>query len=265
MKEKRKSGFFNRMLKGEHPAFEITMFSVSIAVALAVLVGVIWVGYYYVKGQTSHFTEEEVNAGTVTDSAVEVDKEEVEPVETLPPDGDAIINEDTINTADEDLKNADSAYTTSTVNLRQDAALTATVLAKIPLGAKVTILKYDGKEWAKVSYEGQEGFVNAMYLSVDKPTPIATVAPTTDQQTTATETPATKKPRKTPKPEETVAPDETEKPERTKKPPAEPTEEPELPPTEAPAPTEPPAPTEAPPEPTEAPAPPAEPTVPPAE
>ena len=269
MREK-KIGFFGRMLRSEHAAFEITMFTVSIAVSLFVLIGVIWVGYYYVKGQTSRFTEEEVNAGSVTESAVEIDEEESEPVETQAPNGEVIINEDNMYNAEEELKDADEAFTTSTVNLRNDASLTADVLLKIPFGAKVSMIEFDGKEWAKVSYEGQEGYVNAMYLSVDKPTPIATIAPTTQQDTATPEPVATRKPQRTPKPEQTVAPDETEAPVRTRKPKVEPTEEPELPPTEEPVVPDvteaPPEPTEVPPAPTEPPAPPQEePTVPPAE
>ena len=246
---KKEYGFFSRMKKSDNPAFEIGMFSISIAIALAVLVGVLLVGWWYLKGQSNRYTEEEVNAGTVTQAAVEVDTTEEEPVQTIDPNQDMIENDDLID-YDDELKNADFAYTTSDVNMRAEAALTASVLMKVPFGTEVGIVSYDGGDWAKVSYQGQEGYINAMYLSTTKPVPVQ-------------EMPApivTPKPKKTPKPTpavETPAPDETEEPDYP-----EPTDEPE--PTEAPPEkTKKPAePTEAPPEKTEEPAAPTEPPAP---
>ncbi len=246
---KKKNGFFSRMRKSDNPAFEIGMFSISVAIALAVLVGVLLVGWWYIKGQTNRYTEEEVNAGTVTQAAVEVDKTEEEPVQTVDPNQDMIEN-DELNEYEDELKNADFAYTTSDVNMRSEASLTASVISKVPFGTEVKMISYDGGDWAKVSYQGVEGYINAMYLSatkpvpvMDLPAPIETVAPT-----------KTPKPKKTPKPEETVSPDETEEPdypEETEKP-----EETEAPPekTEKPAPTEAPAEKTEKPAPTEAPA-----------
>ena len=266
----KKRGFFGRMLKAERPKLEITMFFISIIVAGLLLVGVVWIGYYYIKGQTNRYTDKEVNAGTVTESAVEIDEEEeIEPVETIAPDGDMIINEDNVFDNTAELKDATEAYTTSDVNLRSEASLTAPVLLKVPISTLVNIVEYDGEgEWVKVSYNGTEGYINAMYLSVDKPTPVVYYDPVAPVVSTPK---PTKKPKPTKAPEETPAPDETEEPDYTEEPTF--TEEPvmtdtpvetEQPaPTEAPpAPTEaPPAPTEAPPAPTEAPLP--EPTVPP--
>ena len=64
----------------------------------------------------------------------------------------------------------------------------------------------------EVEYNGQKGYINAMYLSVDKPKPIETVTPRPTQKpvrTTATPK-ATKAPKATPKP--TEAPKATEPP-----------------------------------------------------
>lgn len=249
-KDTKKYGFFEKMKRSDRPGFEIAMFSISVAVALAVLVGIFMVGWYYYKGQAAHFTDEEVNAGSVTQAAVEVDKEEEEPVQTIDPNSDMIINEDNIFEGDEELKDAEFAYTTSAVNLREEASLTSNVLYKIPFGEKVTMISYDGKEWAHVSYNNIEGYISAMYLSVDKPVPVVTMTPV---QTTK----PTKTPKPTKKPKQTVAPDETAEPDYPEETEAPAPATPE--PTEAPAPTEePPAPTEEPPAPTEAP--PAEPT-----
>ena len=152
-----KEGFFRRMRTSENPGFEITMFSVSIAVALFVLTAIGFVTYYYVKGQVSHYTTAEVNEGTVTGTAVEVDDEESEPVETLPPDGNMIINEDNIFDFSEELKDAEFAYTTSAVNLRAEASLTSTVLMKIDFGQLVKMVEYDGGEWARWMGRADQG------------------------------------------------------------------------------------------------------------
>lgn len=272
--DKKKHGFFGRMLRADKPALEVTMFFISIIVAGLMLVGIIWVGYYYIKGQTNRYTDKEVNAGTVTEAAVEIDEDEIEPVETIePPEGNMIVNEDNVFDSSAELKDATEAYTTSDVNLRAEPSLTAEVLSKVPISTLVQIVEYDGKgDWAKVSYNNVEGYINVMYLSVDKPTPIVYYDPvTTSPQTTPK---PTKKPRRTPtpEPEETEEPEQTEEPEYTEEPvitetpvetevpPTEPTEAPPAEPTPAP-----PEPTPAPPEPTPAPPDPvpAEPTVPP--
>ena len=239
---KKKYGFFGRMKRSDNPAFEIGMFSISVAIALAVLCGVLLVGWLYIKGRNARYTEEEVNAGTVTQAAVEVDKTEEEPVPTVDPNADMIENDQLID-YDEELKTASFAYTTSDVNLRMEPSLTSAVIMKLPFGTMVDMVSYDGKEWAKVSYQGQEGYINAMYLSVTKPVPI--------ENNTIEATPKpVKTPKPTAKPVETPSPDETEEPDYTE-PPVDPTEEP----TQAPEKTKKPAPTEAPPEKTEEPAP----------
>ncbi len=233
---KKKYGFFGRIKRSDNPAFEIGMFSISIAISLAVLVGLVLVAWFYIKGQTNRYTEEEVNAGTVTQAAVEVDKTEEEPVQTVDPNQEMIENDDLIDYEDE-LKTAEYAYTTSDVNLRSEPSLTALVVMKVPFGASVDMISYDGGDWAKVSYQGQEGYINAMYLSVDKPVPI-------EEQPAIEVTPKpvkTPKPTKTPK--ETVAPDETEEPDYP-----EVTEEPTEPTEAPPEKTKKPTPTEAPPD-----------------
>ncbi|MCR4604573.1 MAG: SH3 domain-containing protein [Eubacterium sp.] len=222
---KKKQSFFGKMLRSENPKFEITMFTVSIAVALAVLFATIWVGYYYIKGQTGRFSSEEVNANSVTGTSVEV--EEKEPVDTPVPSGDTFVNEDDFNDVDEGLKTADIAYTTSDVNLREQPSLTATVLAKVPYGKKVDMVSFDGKEWAKVIYNGTTGYINAMYLSTSKPVPQETLPPV------ATATPKPKA-KATATPEVTKAPKVTKTPKPTKAPTATPTEKPTEEPTEAP-------------------------------
>ena len=62
----------------------------------------------------------------------------------------------------------------------------ASVVAKVPASTKLTFSGLQKKEWMEVEYNGQKGYINAMYLSVDKPKPIETVAPTTQSPTQGT-------------------------------------------------------------------------------
>ena len=169
-----------------------------------------------------------------------------------------MIREDDADTqVDEELAKATEGYTTSTVNMRSEPSLTASVVAKVPASTKLTFSGLQKKEWMEVEYNGQKGYINAMYLSVDKPKPIETVAPTTQptqSSASATRTPvprATKTPKPTKTPKASKSPKATKMPKATKTPGTVVTKAPTQAPTEAPtqAPTE--APTQVPtPEPT---------------
>lgn len=53
----------------------------------------------------------------------------------------------------------------SFVNLRDDAAMTANILIRIPNGAKATILA-PGPDWSKVLYKGKSGYVMNYFTSI---------------------------------------------------------------------------------------------------
>ena len=154
---------------------------------------------------------------------------------------------------DEQLAQATDGYTTWPVKLRAAPALTARFVAKVPASTKLTFSGLQKKEWMEVEYNGQKGYINAMYLSVDKPKPIEAVTPRPTQKpvrTTATPK-ATKAPKATKTPKASKSPKATKMPKATKTPGTVVTKAPTQAPTEAPtqAPTE--APTQVPtPEPT---------------
>lgn len=242
--KKDKKGFFAKMLSSEHRIFETSMFSISVLLSLALVIGI---GYYvsFAYFDKDVITDEEANASSVTEGALAVTEK---PEPTATPGGNVIVNEDdSAANIDEELATASEGYTTTTVNMRDDTSLTANVVVKVPSGTKLKFLGIKEKEWMKVEYNGNQGYINAMYLSVDKPKPIETVTP---YPTAATVT-KTPKPTKTPSTNKTPKP--TKKPKPTKTPSAateEPTEAPTEAPTEVPtqeptqAPTQ--APTEAP-------------------
>ena len=245
-----KKGFFSRMLSSEHKVFETSMFGISVVLTLALVIGI---GYYISVAFFNHntVTDEEANASAVSDSAVTV-RESPEPTQT--PDENTMIREDDADTqVDEELAKATEGYTTSTVNMRSEPSLTASVVAKVPASTKLTFSGLQKKEWMEVEYNGQKGYINAMYLSVDKPKPIETVTPRPTQtpvRTTATPK-ATKAPKATKTPKASKSPKATKMPKATKTPGTVVTKAPTQAPTEAPAqaPTE--APTQVPtPEPT---------------
>lgn len=234
-----KNNFFQKMRTAEHKGFEISMFVISLVLALAVVVSVVWIGIYFRNSNAAKVTEAEANAGSVTESAVVAD--EKEPMST--PDGNAVISDTDYydNDIDPDLKDAKAGYTTAVVNLRSSASLTASVVTKVPMGVKVKFLGLNDDGWMEVSYKGQTGFIHARYLSVTKIEPLATVKPSAEPQKTAepTATPKvkpTKKPQKTKRPHVTEEPevDETEEPVETLEPTSEPTAEPTAAPTERP-------------------------------
>ncbi len=241
----KKENFFNRLKNEEHRAFEITMFAVSVCVALVVLTSVVIVFAYFQKARGERISEEEVNATNVTDAAITVTEE---------PEGtpfDPVIkgNEEDFddNEVDEDLKNSKVGYTTATVNLRDKGSLTAAVLMKVPAGSKVKLLGLqDDNEWMEVNYNGTAGYINVMYLTATKPAATATPIPATAAPRTKTPPPATPTPKKTKPPKKTKQPEddeETDEPEETDAPATqEPTPAPTaVPVTEKPKPTQEPA------------------------
>jgi uncharacterized protein YgiM (DUF1202 family) len=134
--------------------------------------------------------------------------------------------------ADEELKNSDYGYTTTTVNMRSEGSLTATVVIKVPAGEKVEFVELqEDNKWMKVTYQGSTGYINVMYLTTTKPVATATPAPTTSTTTTTTTRTATPAPttaaKKTAKPKATKTPKPTKKPSKaTATPEEEETEEP---------------------------------------
>ncbi len=234
-----KNGFFQKMRTAEHKGFEISMFVISLVLAFAMVVSVVWIGIYFHNSSSAKVTDEEANAGSVTESAVVADKDE--PMST--PKGNAVVNDTDYydNDIDPDLKDAKFGFTTAVVNLRSSASLTASVVTKVPMGARVKLLGMKDEGWMEVSYKGQTGFIHARYLSATKIEPLATIKPSTAPQRTAepTATPKikpTKKPKKTKRPKVTKEPipDETEEPEETPEPTPEPTPAPTAEPTERP-------------------------------
>ena len=190
--EERKVNFFEKMKTAEHRGFEISMFAVSILMAVVVLISIVMLGIYWGKGSSN----------TVSD--------------------------DDFGSSDEDLKAGEFAYTTAYVNMRSEASLSASVVTKVPSGTKLKLLELEKEEWFKVDYNSTEGYINTMYLSKEKPAPIATATPAPTAR-------ATERPEKTPKP--TVKPTKKPTPKPTKKPPVK-TESPKETPTPAPEPLE---------------------------
>ena len=252
-----KENFFNKLKNEEHRGFEITMFSVSVCVAVVMLISVIMLLVYWHKANADKISDEEVNATNVavTEAAVTVTEKPNE-VTT----GSAVVTEndfDEDDDVDDELKEATYAYTTTKVNMRNDGSLTADVVTKVPAGKKVKIIELtEDHKWMKVTYNGETGYISVMYLTTTKPVATATpAAETTAPQRTVAPSTTTATPRatKTPKPVKTAKPTKpTKKPKVTKEPEEEP-EETEIPataaPTEVPAtavPTEKPKPTAAP-------------------
>lgn len=238
--KKEKKGFFAKMLSSEHRVFETSMFGISVILSLALVIGI---GYYVniTYFDNNVITDEEANASSVTEGALTV-SETPEPVAT--PDGNVVETEEDFGAdIDEELVNAKEGYTTTTVNMRSEASLTSSVVVKVPMGQKLTFIKLHDKEWMEVEYNGVNGYINAMYLSTEKPKPIETVAPRpTTAPVTRTAKPAkTAKPVKTPKATKTPKPTKTPRPAATAKPTQNNvvTPEPTVAPTERPATPEP--------------------------
>lgn len=245
-----KIGFFEKMKTAENKGFEISMFVISIVLALAVVISVIWLGIYFRNASAAKITDEEANANSVTESAVVQDDDEPMPT----PDGKAVVSDsdDYESDIDPELKDAKFGYTTAVVNLRSSASLTASVVTKVPMGVRLKFFGMNDDDWMEVSYKGQRGFIHARYLSTTKVEPLATVKPSTQPQSTAEPTAKpthkpTKRPKKTKRPKVTEEPDEPEPdetdepaddtPQPTEEPTAKPTAEPTERPTKEPAPT----------------------------
>ena len=142
--KKEKKGFFAKMLSSEHKVFETSMFGISVILSLVLVIGV---GYYvsFAYFDNTTITDEEANASSVTEGAVMVTEK---PEPTSSPDGNMIENEDEMGAnIDEDLASATEGYTTTTVNMRDDTSLTANVVAKVPMGTKLTFLGVKDDEW----------------------------------------------------------------------------------------------------------------------
>lgn len=224
--EERKVNFFEKMKTAEHRGFEISMFAVSILMAVVVLISIVMLGIYWGKGSSNTVSDDGTD-DMATSSAVTVDNDEDSAVATQPPEN-PIISEDDFGSSDEDLKAGEFAYTTAYVNMRSEASLSASVVTKVPSGTKLKLLELEKEEWFKVDYNGTEGYINTMYLSREKPAPIATATPAPTAR-------ATERPEKTPKP--TIKPTKKPTPKPTKKPPVK-TESPKETPTPAPEPLE---------------------------
>ena len=135
--KKDKKGFFARMLSSEHKIFEVSMFSISVILSLVLVVGISYAAskIYF---NDNEITEEEADASSATGTSVTV-RESPEP--TLPPSGNMMINEDDLGTdIDDELAKAAEGYTTSTVNMRSEPSLTATVVTKVPMSTKVKFI-----------------------------------------------------------------------------------------------------------------------------
>lgn len=244
MSEGNQQKFIEKLKNDKKFRFEFIIGIWSGIISLVLIVALIYIIPLFILNDNS------IDSDTIADNETPAvaTEQAVEATETEPPYTSAIVNgneedfDDEDDEEDKQLKNAETAYATTVVNLRNEPALTASVIGKLKAGDEVTILEYD-KEWTKVKYNGTEGYVSTIYLSTEKPTPKpeVTSAPVkTTPKPTATAKP-TKTPKKTEKPKKTKTPVRTEKP-------VEPTQAP----TEAPQVTQPPVVTN-PPEPTQAP------------
>lgn len=59
-------------------------------------------------------------------------------------------------------------YTSSTLNFRQNASKTSSVICKIPKNTKVGVVSISNTGWAKIKYNGSFGYVSKSYLSETK-------------------------------------------------------------------------------------------------
>ena len=62
-------------------------------------------------------------------------------------------------------------YTTTNLNMRNDANAQSGVLMVIPKGTPVTIAEDCDCKWIPVEYNGKVGYVSTKYLSKEKPSP----------------------------------------------------------------------------------------------
>lgn len=245
MKEEKQQKFIDKLKNDKKFRFEFIIGIWSGLIACMLVVALVFVGKIFIFGDNSIDSDEQPEEvpSVVTEQAVE-------PIPTNPPYEDAIIHgneedfEDLEDESDEELSSAKSAYATTVVNLRSEPSLTSSVITKLQKGDQVDVIEY-GKEWTKVSYQGNDGYVSSIYLSTQMPSPDPTAAP----RVAATARPVvTAAP--TPKVKETAKPKKTKKPVRTEDPVEEEEDEPVITEkpvqTQAPAPTNPPVQTQAP-------------------
>lgn len=242
--EDKKVNFFAKLKTAEHRNFEITMFVISVLIAIVLLACVVILGVYWGKGASDKIADD--GEDIVSSAAVTVTEE---PSEATSTPSSLIMPDDDDLGIDEDLKPGSRAYTTAYVNMRSEASLTAAVVTKVPSGARVKIVKLEKKEWFEVTYDGVSGYINAMYLSSKKPAPVATSTPSVTQPPRTAEPtkrptakPTKKPPKRTKRPGVTKTPRPQITDEPTSEPTMAPTEKPTAAPTEKPtmAPTEPP-------------------------
>ena len=60
------------------------------------------------------------------------------------------------------------------LNLRAEPSTSASILARIPYGTEIPAEKIDDV-WAKVKYNGQEGYVMMKFLSTEEPKQVNTI------------------------------------------------------------------------------------------
>ncbi len=87
-----------------------------------------------------------------------------------------------ISNPDENLATVNLSNADDTVNLRTAASLSGGIIAKLPHGTKVTVVKNDGS-WCQVTYNGQTGFIMTSYLLISG---TAEPAPTPERPTEQT-------------------------------------------------------------------------------
>ncbi|HZK52810.1 MAG TPA: SH3 domain-containing protein, partial [Desulfosporosinus sp.] len=78
-----------------------------------------------------------------------------------------------------------TATANPSLNLRQSATTSATVLSSIPKNSQVNVLSKNGSNWYNVVYNGKTGWVSGQYLMV-KETVAPVVAPTSAPNVTKT-------------------------------------------------------------------------------
>ena len=154
MSEGKETNFFNKLKTDKKFRFEFIMAVWSGIVGIALVVGLVFVG------KTFFFGKKVVDSGDLGDETPAVVTEQaIDAEETPAPYDSAIVSEneedfqDDEEAVDDNLKDAKTAYATTVVNIRKEAALTADVIGKLQTGDEVKIIEY-GKEWTKVEVNG---------------------------------------------------------------------------------------------------------------
>lgn len=68
---------------------------------------------------------------------------------------------------------ADTMYVKapSGLNIRTEGSVESEKLSALPYGAEIDVIETTDENWAKITYEGQEAYMSAEWLSADKPEP----------------------------------------------------------------------------------------------